>query len=177
MSTSMRVLSLGTIAVLAGCGGPAPKSASLSAWIYEDGAVVEVRASAEPPDAVIDAEWSITIENRVDEPCAVAIYAWVGDAFLDNANNERLNASTPEEWPSTWQHAELVDSGLVDGNGSLVLGEAPIHEPAKNIFGRYAIATCPDAELIMNVHVDADVDYPQPWTSDRDMDLSLRQLD
>lgn len=59
----------------------------------------------------------------------------------------------------------------------MVLGEVPVHEPAKNIFGRYAIATCPDAALIMNVQVDAVVEYPQPWTSDRAMDLSLRRLD
>lgn len=164
------------VAVLAGCGPP-PESDSLSAWIYEDGAVVEVRASADPDDAVIDAEWSITIENRVDEPCAVGVYAWVGDAFLDDVDNARPNASTPEEWSSTWQHAELVDSGLVDGTGPLVLGEVPIHEPGRNIFARYAIATCPDAELIMTVQVDAVVEYPEPWTSDRHMGLTLKRLD
>jgi hypothetical protein len=175
MTSSLRVLSLVTLAALAGCGPP-PESASLSAWIYEAGAVVEVRASAEPADAVIDAEWSITIENRVDEPCAVGVYAWVGDAFLDDFRVDRPNASTPEEWPSSWEHATLVDSGLVDGDGSLVLGQVPVHEPAKNIFGRFMITTCPDAELIMDVHVDAVVDYPQPWTSDRAMDMSLTRL-
>ena len=159
-----------------GCGPP-PEAAPLSAWIYEDGAVVEVRASAEPPGSVIEAEWSMTIENRGDDPCAVGIYAWVDDALLDNLDNDRPNASTPEEWPSTWLHAELVDSGLVDGKGLLVLGEVPVHEPGKNIFGRYAIATCPDAQLILNVHIDAVVDYPQPWTSKRAMDISLTQLD
>jgi hypothetical protein len=176
MMSSMHLLSLVTVAVLAGCGGPPPTSQSLSAWIYEDGAVVEVRASAEPADAVIDAEWSITIENRVDEPCAVGIYAWVGDAFLGDFRIDRPNVSTPEEWPSTWQGAALVDSGLVEGSGALVLGEEPIHEPAKNIFGRYVIMTCPDAELIMHVQVDAVVDYPEPWTSDREMTVSLRRL-
>jgi hypothetical protein len=173
----MRVLSLVTLAVLVGCGGPPPVSDSLSAWIYGDGAVVEIRGSADPEDAVIDAEWSITIENRIDEPCAVGIYAWVGDALLDNVQNERPNASTPEEWASTWQHAALVDSGLVEGKGSLVLGGGPIHGPARSIFGRYAIATCPDAELIMSAQVDAVVEYPQPWTSDRSMNISVRQLD
>jgi hypothetical protein len=171
----MRVVSLLTMAVLAGCGAP-PESDSLSAWIYEDGAVVEFRGSAEPADAVMDAEWSITIENRVDEPCAVGVFAWVGDAYLPKII-DRPNASTPEEWPSTWEGAPLLDSGLVEGMGSLVLGEAPVTEPAKNSFGRFVIATCPDAELIMTVQIDAEVEYPQPWTSDRAMDLSLTRLD
>jgi hypothetical protein len=176
MTTWIRASSLVAMAVLVGCGPP-PKSDSLSAWIYDDGAVVEVRASADPADAVIDAEWSITIENRVDEPCAVAVYGWIGDAFLTNLDTERPNASTPEAWSSTWHGAELLDSGLVDGMGSLVLGEAPIHAPARSIFGRFAIATCPDAALVMTVQIDTVVDYPQPWTSDRNLGVSLRQLD
>lgn len=172
----MRVLSFVTVAVLAGCA-PAPESDSLSAWIYADGAVVEVRASATPAEAMVDVEWSITIENRVDEPCAVGIYAWVGDDFLDDLDTERPHASTPEAWPSTWQHATLVDAGLVDGRGTLLLGEMSVDEPARSIFGRFAIATCPDAELIMTVQIDAVADYPQPWTSDRALDTSLQRLD
>jgi hypothetical protein len=175
MTSSMRVVLLVTMPVLASCGSP-PESTSMSAWIYEDGAVVEVRGSAEPVDAVIDAEWSITIENRDDEPCAVGVYAWVGDAYLADFRIDRPNASTVEEWPSSWQGAPLLDSGVVEGTGALVLGGEPIHEPAKNVFARYVITTCPGAQLIMDVQIDAVVEYPQPWTSDREMNISVRQL-
>jgi hypothetical protein len=44
----MRVVSLLTLAVLAGCGAP-PESDSLSAWIYEDGAVSNSGAAPSRP--------------------------------------------------------------------------------------------------------------------------------
>lgn len=173
--TSRVIPSLLAAVALTGCSPP-PEFAELRSRLYEDGAMLELLATASPADATIELEWSMTIENLSEQPCPVAVYAWIGDVRFPDPTLDRPNAKAPEDWPATWQGGKLIDAGLVAGMDRWTTHEPLVDEPSWLIYARYAIATCQSAVLRVQMRADAVVEYG-PWTVDRGMYVSLSRLD
>jgi hypothetical protein len=152
-----------------------PEFDEVSFEVGEEGAMLSLQASGSP-DATIELEWLMTIENLREQPCAVAVYAWVGDVDFPSLALDRPNADSPEDWPAIWEGGELVAAGLVEGMDGWTSNDAQVDEPSSFIFARYVIATCPGAAMRVEMRADAVVEYG-PWRRDRGMYVQLTRMD
>jgi hypothetical protein len=148
-------LLVAALGLVPGCG-PASETASLSFPIDERGAIFMVHADTSADGADIELDWAASFDNRRSQACAVAVYRWT-DTMVD-LELVGPTASDPQAWPQTFAGGELVETGVVEADGTLTLGPSLVHDPAPLVYGQFLLATCPDAQLTVGVRSEAVVD-------------------
>jgi hypothetical protein len=161
------------LGLMPGCG-PATEAASLRFTIDEQGAWFTVIADTSADDVDLELDWAVKFDNRRSTACAVAVYRWT-DAAVDPAI-VGPTASDPEAWPQTFQEGELVETGVVEADGTLTLGPSLVDDPAPLVYGQFLLATCPDAQLDVGVRTEAIVDLGVRSLTES-IGLSLVRLD
>lgn len=142
------------LGLLPGCGA-ATEAVSLSFAIDDRGAMVSVLANTSAADTDIELDWAVKFDNRSAQACAVAVYRWTD--FVD-PTLVGPTASDPAAWPQTFADGELVETGVVQANGTLTLGPDLVDDPAPLVYGQLLLATCPNAQLDVGVRAEAVAD-------------------